>query len=94
MGPVAIFRAVTVLSVVARTARAATTCNTTFREVSASTFAAALNPGYNIGNTMDAIPNETSWGQPLIVPSTIANIKAQGFRGIRLPGTYYPTIKG
>lgn len=66
----------------------ASVCNTTWHPLTAWEFTAALNPGYNIGNTLDAEPDETSWGQPAIVQSTIANIKAKGFRGIRLPGMY------
>jgi endoglucanase len=49
---------------------------------------AAMQPGWNVGNTMDAVPDETSWGNPRITRELLANIKAQGFNSIRLPVTW------
>lgn len=63
------------------------TCSGTFKPITASAFAAALNPGWNPGNTMDAMPTGASWGQPLLVNSTFTNVKNHGFKEIRLPGT-------
>src|SRR5512132_831481 len=44
----------------------------------------AMQPGYNIGNTLDATPNETAWGNPLVTQEFIQQIKAQGFKSIRI----------
>jgi aryl-phospho-beta-D-glucosidase BglC (GH1 family) len=51
-------------------------------------FVAAMQPGYNIGNTLDAIPTETSWGNPLINQQYLQKIKSLGYKSIRLPVTW------
>jgi endoglucanase len=68
-------------------AGAQVTCKGTFEPITAYAFASGLNPGWNAGNSLDAIPTETSWGQPLLVNSTFINVKNHGFNGVRLPGT-------
>ena len=83
LAPLAVFLASIVDRVIARVA-----CSGTFTPISASAFTAALHPGWNPGNTMDAVPDETSWGNPLLVNSTFTNAKMVGFKGIRLPGSY------
>lgn len=45
----------------------------------------AMQPGWNLGNTLDATPNETDWGNPLTTQALIQQIKAQGFKSIRIP---------
>ncbi len=51
--------------------------------------AKAINVGWNIGNTLEAIngttPSETAWGNPKITESLIASIKAAGINAVRLP---------
>jgi endoglucanase len=42
--------------------------------------------GWNLGNTLDAVPDEGSWNNPAVKESTFDDIKASGFKGIRLPG--------
>ncbi|MFJ8942705.1 cellulase family glycosylhydrolase [Streptomyces sp. NPDC102395] len=49
---------------------------------------AAMQPGWNLGNTLDAIPDETSWGNPLTTKALLDTIKAQGFRSVRIPVTW------
>jgi endoglucanase len=44
--------------------------------------------GWNLGNTLDAVPDEGSWNNPAVKESTFDDIKAAGFKGIRLPGVY------
>jgi aryl-phospho-beta-D-glucosidase BglC (GH1 family) len=44
----------------------------------------AMQPGWNLGNTLDA-PNETAWGNPVVTQAFIQQIKAQGFKSIRIP---------
>lgn len=60
-------------------------CSNTFEPITAQEWNDGANPGWNIGNTLDATPDETSWGQPRVVNSTITNVKSAGFRGIRIP---------
>jgi endoglucanase len=47
-----------------------------------------MQPGWNLGNTLDAIPTETSWGNPPVTQALIQQIAAEGFRSIRLPVTW------
>ncbi len=68
------------------TVTAQLTCPGFFRKISAWDFAVGLNPGWNAGNTLDAMPTETSWGQPLLTNQTFTNANNRGFKGIRIPG--------
>ncbi|MEJ2853719.1 MULTISPECIES: cellulase family glycosylhydrolase [unclassified Saccharothrix] len=50
---------------------------------------AAMQPGWNLGNTLDSTgSDETSWGNPRITKALLDNIKAQGFKSVRLPVTW------
>ncbi|KAF2109174.1 endoglucanase D precursor [Lophiotrema nucula] len=64
------------------------TCTGSFTPVSASDFLAAMNPGWNVGNTLDAVENEGDWNNPPVVGATFDDAKAAGFKGIRLPVTW------
>jgi endoglucanase len=48
----------------------------------------AMQPGINLGNSLDATPNETAWGNPPVSQEFIQQLKAQGFKSIRLPVTW------
>lgn len=59
------------------------------RQVSAAQeTVAAMQPGWNVGNTLDAIPDETSWGNPRITRELLAAVHEQGFNSIRVPVTW------
>ncbi|KAF2007244.1 glycoside hydrolase family 5 protein [Amniculicola lignicola CBS 123094] len=47
-----------------------------------------MQPGWNLGNTLDAVETEGSWNNPPVVASTFDDIKAAGFKGVRLPVTW------
>jgi endoglucanase len=49
---------------------------------------AAMQPGWNVGNTLDAIPDETSWGNPPITKQMFDTVRAQGFNSVRIPVTW------
>ncbi|GGX18245.1 cellulase family glycosylhydrolase [Streptomyces lomondensis] len=49
---------------------------------------AAMQPSWNLGNTLDAIPDETSWGNPKATRELLKTIRAQGFRSVRIPVTW------
>ncbi|KAF3918230.1 hypothetical protein ABW20_dc0109854 [Dactylellina cionopaga] len=71
-----------------RTSSTTGTCPTgTFTVLSASAAFASLMPGLNVGNTFDAIPDETSWGNT-VTPLNLETIKARGFKSVRLPVTW------
>lgn len=61
-------------------------CEGDFQPISAIDFISAMNPGWNLGNTMDAVPNEGSWNNPPVVASTFDDAKAAGFKSVRIPG--------
>jgi aryl-phospho-beta-D-glucosidase BglC (GH1 family) len=50
---------------------------------------AAMEPGWNLGNTLDAVgADETAWGNPRVTQQLIDNIAAQGYNSIRIPVTW------
>jgi endoglucanase len=50
---------------------------------------AAMQPGWNLGNSLDAVgADETAWGNPRITQELLAGVKAQGFKSIRIPVTW------
>lgn len=53
--------------------------------LSSGDFSQRLVPGWNIGNSLDAMPGETSWGNPAVTQQLIDSIKAAGFRSVRIP---------
>src|SRR5690349_13728959 len=50
----------------------------------ARSMVAAMQPGWNMGNTYDAIPDETSWGNPPVTQALLKKVRSQGFKSIRL----------
>jgi aryl-phospho-beta-D-glucosidase BglC (GH1 family) len=54
----------------------------------ATTAVAAMQPGWNLGNSLDASPEETSWGQPRTTKNLLDSVRAQGFKSIRIPVTW------
>jgi len=42
-------------------------------------------PGWNVGNSLDAIGGETAWGNPKITQQLIDSVKSAGFKSIRIP---------
>jgi endoglucanase len=49
---------------------------------------AAMQPSWNLGNTLDAIPDETSWGNPATTKAMFDTVKAEGYRSVRIPVTW------
>lgn len=47
-----------------------------------------IHPGWNLGNTFDALGDETSWGNPITTKELINEIARQGFKSIRIPITW------
>ncbi|KAJ6045900.1 hypothetical protein N7499_001444 [Penicillium canescens] len=67
---------------------ASATCTGTFSSISASNFISSLHPGWNLGNTLDAVPDEGSWNNAAVVASTFDTVKTAGFRSVRIPVTW------
>jgi endoglucanase len=51
---------------------------------------AAMQPSWNLGNTLDAFPDETSWGEPLTTKALFDLIRSEGFHSVRIPVTWFP----
>ncbi|MGE6631439.1 cellulase family glycosylhydrolase [Bacillus sp. NPDC077027] len=47
-----------------------------------------MAPGWNLGNTLDAVPTEGSWNNPPVSERTFDDIKAAGFKSVRIPVTW------
>lgn len=47
-----------------------------------------MAPGWNLGNSFDATPNETAWGNPTPTEKLIKAVHAAGFKLLRLPVTW------
>ncbi|HKO51137.1 MAG TPA: glycoside hydrolase family 5 protein [Polyangiaceae bacterium] len=47
-----------------------------------------MSPGWNLGNSFDASPNETSWGNPTPSQTLINAVHSAGFKTLRLPVTW------
>ncbi|WP_330274862.1 cellulase family glycosylhydrolase [Lentzea sp. NBC_00516] len=68
-----------------------TTTTTTGNPVPGNAMAqvAAMQPGWNLGNSLDATgSDETSWGNPRVTEALLDNVKAQGLKSIRIPVTW------
>ncbi|KAH6977547.1 endoglucanase D precursor [Ilyonectria sp. MPI-CAGE-AT-0026] len=63
-------------------------CCGEFEAISASEFVAHLSPGWNLGNSLDAIPNEDSWNNEPVTESTFDDVKNAGFNSVRIPVTW------
>ncbi|MBX7268112.1 cellulase family glycosylhydrolase [Micromonospora sp. Llam7] len=52
-------------------------------------YVAAMQPGWNLGNTFDAVgADETAWGNPRVTQAQLDAVRAQGFKSIRIPVTW------
>ncbi|WP_353082093.1 cellulase family glycosylhydrolase [Tessaracoccus lapidicaptus] len=57
--------------------------------LSAERIVADMQPGWNLGNTLDAVgADETAWGNPRVTPELLRAVRAEGFRSIRIPVTW------
>jgi len=63
-------------------------------DISASELVAKIRIGWNLGNTLDANPDETSWGNPKTKKSNIDAIKAAGFNAVRIPVSWSHHVDG
>ena len=53
--------------------------------LSASNYLKELSPGISLGNTLEAIPAETSWGNPEPTYEYFKGVRAAGFKSVRVP---------
>lgn len=58
---------------------------TGMRNISSIALAQEMVPGWNLGNSLEAIGGETAWGNPLVSQRLIDSVKKAGFRSVRIP---------
>lgn len=58
------------------------------RPSAAQAVVAAMQPSWNLGNSLDAIPDETAWGNPAATKATFDAVRAEGYRSVRIPVTW------
>lgn len=58
---------------------------TGMRNITPVELANEMIPGWNIGNSLEAIGGETAWGNPAISQRLIDSVKKAGFKSVRLP---------
>ncbi|MDO5560492.1 MAG: cellulase family glycosylhydrolase [Oscillospiraceae bacterium] len=71
---------------------------TDMRDISSAEIVKDMGLGWNLGNTFDCIGSwiqqgppsnyETAWGNPVLTKSVIQQIKAEGFKTVRIPTTW------
>lgn len=66
--------------------RGQATCSGSFDLISAASFVENLTPGWNLGNSLDAFPDEDSWNNAAVQESVFDDVKEVGFRSVRVPG--------
>ncbi|KNG47492.1 glycoside hydrolase family 5 protein [Stemphylium lycopersici] len=78
------------LAVAQSTNSTSVTCpsSSKFSPISAGAYFAKLNPGWNVGNTLDAVEDEGDWNNPPVVSSTFDDVKRAGFKSVRVPVTW------
>lgn len=59
-----------------------------FAQLTPQEAAQQMKRGINIGNSLDATPTETSWGNPLIQEYYFDDIVSAGFTSVRIPATW------
>jgi endoglucanase len=55
------------------------------RNITSLQMSTELSPGINLGNTLEAIPSETAWGNPVPTQALMNAYKAAGFKSVRIP---------
>lgn len=58
---------------------------TGMRELTSLQLSKEMSPGLNLGNTLEALPTETAWGNPPTNQAVMNAFKAAGFKTVRIP---------
>jgi endoglucanase len=54
------------------------------RELTSIQLSKEMSPAWNLGNSVNATPTETSWGNPLVNQQLLTAVKAAGFKTVRI----------
>jgi endoglucanase len=55
------------------------------RDLTSLQLSALMSPGWNLGNSLEAIGGETAWGNPAVNQALMNAVKAAGFKTVRIP---------
>lgn len=55
------------------------------RSLTSLQLSAQMSPGWNLGNSLEAIGGETAWGNPQANQALFNGVKAAGFESVRIP---------
>ncbi len=55
------------------------------RDMTSLELAKQMSPGWNLGNTLEAMPSETAWGNAATTQELMNAVKAAGFKSVRIP---------
>ncbi|WP_457420492.1 cellulase family glycosylhydrolase [Roseateles sp. P5_E7] len=58
------------------------------RDLTSVQLSQQMSPAWNVGNSLDASPNETNWGNPLINQQLLNTVKAACFKTVRIPASW------
>ena len=68
----------------------------TFDDLNQEQITAAMGAGWNLGNQLEAanagVPEETTWGNPVIKKELLQAVKKAGFKSVRIPISYLSKI--
>lgn len=59
--------------------------HTDMRNLNSVEISKEMIPGWNVGNSLEAIGGETAWSNPKISQRLIDSVKAAGFKSVRIP---------
>jgi endoglucanase len=63
---------------------AAPTNSSGMRDLTSIQLSQQMSPAWNLGNTVNATPTETSWGNPMVNQQLLNAVKAAGFKTVRI----------
>lgn len=58
------------------------------RNLTSLELAREMSPGWNLGNSLEAMPDETGWGNPRTTQALMNAVKAVGFKTVRIPASW------
>lgn len=58
------------------------------RDITTEELVKDMGFGWNLGNSLDGMPEETSWGNPLATQELFDKLKADGVKSVRIPITW------
>ena len=57
----------------------------TMRSMTSLQLSQEMSPGWNLGNSLEALGGETNWGNPVVTQALLNAVKAAGFNSVRIP---------